>query len=170
MAISLCNGRFEVECPTPLSYEAHAAWAIQYADQHFCLDLQFMFQVFGVIQKQQVCRICSFVWGLTVKMGPPSLWITINPADIHDPVAQVFTGVKIDLDHFDQTAGPDSTLHSIHITQDPYAALKFFHFTICAVIDSLFGIYSAHKGSTLRRKIGIFGIVEGYIGTVEAQG
>ncbi|KAF8835623.1 hypothetical protein BDN67DRAFT_992389 [Paxillus ammoniavirescens] len=69
-------------------------------------------------------RIHSFVWGMTVKKGPPSLWITLNPTDTHDPIAQVFTGAKINLDHFDNTAGPDATQHPIRIAQDPYAAAK----------------------------------------------
>ena len=32
--------------------------------------------------------------------GPPSLWITINPSDTRDPIAQVFAGEKIDMDDF----------------------------------------------------------------------
>ncbi|KAG1776521.1 hypothetical protein EV702DRAFT_1198218 [Suillus placidus] len=168
-------GGFEVQRPHQLSYEAHAQWAMRYADRRFCKDLHFMFQVFGVIQKRQVCRqavlqvkkddfhrnehlfhsltvtdlqkaseeeqqhrtcsnstirslkkhltavqskvmgtdesrtkIRSLIWGMSVMKNPPSLWITINPTDTHDPIAQVFTGAEIDLDHFQHLAGPDS--------------------------------------------------------------
>lgn len=52
-------GGFEVERPTNVPYEAHARWALQYADKRFRLDLHFIFQVFGVIQKRQVCRSAS---------------------------------------------------------------------------------------------------------------
>lgn len=149
-------GGFETARRCPLSYEAHAKWCMQYADGRFRKDLHFMFQVFGVIQKRQVCRsvvlevgkkafhdheraitqltpadllaasdeeskkqphsnptirslkrhltavrakvmgtdesrtkVRSYIWGMTVMKNPPSLWITINPTDIHDPVAQV---------------------------------------------------------------------------------
>lgn len=50
-----CGG-LEVKRPRKVSYEAHVRWALQYQDKRFRLDLQFMFQVFGVIQKRQVCR------------------------------------------------------------------------------------------------------------------
>jgi len=52
--------------------------------------------------------IRSYIWGMIVMKGPPFLWITINPMDTHDPVAQVFTGADIDLDQFDHTTGPDA--------------------------------------------------------------
>ncbi|KIJ17283.1 hypothetical protein PAXINDRAFT_73356, partial [Paxillus involutus ATCC 200175] len=94
--------------------------------------------------------ICAFVWGMTVKKGPLSLWITINPMDMHDSLAQVFTGADIDLDHFNNSTGSDSNLRAIRIMQDPFAATKFFHFTICAIINTLFGINSQSKCSELQ--------------------
>lgn len=38
-----------------VSYAEHARWALRYADRRFRLDVQFIFQVFGVLQKRQVC-------------------------------------------------------------------------------------------------------------------
>lgn len=35
-----------------------------------------------------------------------SLWLTINPCDLHDPIAQVFAGEHIDLDNFNAQLGP----------------------------------------------------------------
>ena len=32
------------------------------------------------------------IWGTSLFLGGPTLWITINPADVHDPVARVFAG------------------------------------------------------------------------------
>jgi len=52
-------GGFEVSCTQPLSYESHASWALCYADRHFQLDTTFMFQVFGVVQKCQICCLAS---------------------------------------------------------------------------------------------------------------
>jgi hypothetical protein len=149
-------GGFETDRPRALSYEAQAKWSMQYVDGRFRKDLHFMFQIFGVIQKRQVCRsavlqvqkkafhdherdfslltpqdlleaskeeqkkqklsnptvralkhhlnavrskvmgtdesrtqIRAFIWGMTMMKNPPSLWITINPTDTHDPIAQV---------------------------------------------------------------------------------
>ncbi|KAH9037779.1 hypothetical protein EDB85DRAFT_556454 [Lactarius pseudohatsudake] len=50
------KGGFEVNRPSPVTYSTHARWAIRYADKRFRKDLYFIFQVFGVLQKRQVCR------------------------------------------------------------------------------------------------------------------
>ncbi|KAG1766496.1 hypothetical protein EV702DRAFT_1050664 [Suillus placidus] len=86
-------------------------------------------------------KVRSYIWGMTMMKNPPSLWITINPTDTHDPVAQVFAGEEIDLDKFD----------------------------FQAILEELFGIRVDEKRHIIRHE-GIFGTVESYIGTVEAQG
>lgn len=231
-------GGFEVTRPIPLSYAEHARWSLRYADRRFRKDISFVFQLFGVLQKRQVCSssclqvskkafhenevlfrsVCpadlekasheeakklpvsnstisrlkhhittvrakvmgtdesrmnlrSFIWGMTMMNGPPSLWITINPTDMHDPVAQVFAGEDIDLDAFDDTAGPDSHTRACIIAGDPYAAAKFFHFTVQVILEELFGIQKHHDHTGhIKRHEGVYGMVKGYIGTVEAQG
>jgi len=50
------SGGFEVQRPRPVSYEAHAQWTMRYGDRRYHKDLHFMFQVFGVIQKRQMCK------------------------------------------------------------------------------------------------------------------
>lgn len=230
-------GGFEVTRPVALSYAEHAKWSLRFADRRFRKDHNFIFQLFGVLQKRQVCsssclqvskktfhdnealfrsvrpadlemasheeakkiplsnptvlslkrhistvrakvmgtdesrmNLRSHIWGMTVMNGPPSLWITINPTDTHDPVAQVFAGEEINLDDFDDTAGPDTHSRSCIIAGDPYAAAKFFHFTVRVVLEELFGITGHHHLSAIKRREGIYGTVKGYIGTVEAQG
>jgi hypothetical protein len=107
---------------------------------------------------------------MTVMNGPPSLWITINPTDTQDPVAQVFAGEDINLDNFDNTVGPDTHTRACIIAGDPYAAAKFFHFTVKIVLEELFGIKGHHHLSSIQCQEGIYGMVKGYIGMVEAQG
>ena len=51
-------------------------------------------------------QLRSQIWSTSIYLNPPSLWITINPCDLHDPIAQVFCGEEIDLDSFIATAGP----------------------------------------------------------------
>ncbi|KAG2741370.1 hypothetical protein P692DRAFT_20752816 [Suillus brevipes Sb2] len=116
-------------------------------------------------------NIRSYIWGMTIMKNPPSLWITINPTDTHDPIAQVLAGQEIDLDNFDSNCGPDASHRATIIANDPYAAANFFHFTIHAILEELMGITvpKSRKSHIIRRE-GIFGTVEGYIGTVEAQG
>lgn len=82
---------------------------------------------------------------------------------------EVFAGQDIDLDAFDATAGPDSSRRSFIIANDPYAAAKFFHFVIRAILEELLGI-QVDERRHITRQLGIFGTVEAYVGTVEAQG
>lgn len=60
-------------------------------------------------------QLRSQIWSTSIYLNPPTLWITINPDDLHDPIAQVFAGEDIDMDNFVQTAGPDKTRRSQNI-------------------------------------------------------
>ena len=228
------KGGFEVERTSKVSYESHARWAIRYEDKHFCLDLHFIFQAFGVLQKRSLCaaatlqiskttflrheaqiqhlsssdfetaaeeermrkpfsnkvmqsmcrtvssvranvmgtdesrtKIRSYIWGMCIKKNPPSIWLTINPADTQDPIAQVLTGQDIDLDHF---MAQDYSLVDSSVTNDPYASASFFHLMINAILQHLLGITASRKGQSCQIETGVLGDINGYIGTVEAQG
>ncbi|KAF8484113.1 hypothetical protein JB92DRAFT_3131919 [Gautieria morchelliformis] len=103
-----------------------------------------------------------------IYISPPNLQITLNPHDLDDPIAQVFAGEEIDMDRFLATAGPDKNCCAKNIAADPYAAAKFFHFTIKVVLETLFGIkVTEHK---VKSTPGILGEVNAYIGTVKSQG
>ena len=103
-----------------------------------------------------------------MKLGPPSLWITINPLDYKDPVAQIFAGEDIDMDNFVTTAGPDSVQRGINIARDPYAMAKFFHYIINVTLETLIGI-KITKSQVVSGK-GVLGEVSGFFLIVEAQG
>ncbi|KAJ4494871.1 hypothetical protein C8J55DRAFT_415129, partial [Lentinula edodes] len=114
---------------------------------------------------QNRVSVRSQVWSLCTMVNPPSLWLTINPSDVQNPIAQVFAGEDIDLDDFRTDCGPNSTRRALNIAKDPYAAAKFFHFVIKAIIETLFGIKpGVHRH---HREKGIFGRVKAYIGMVE---
>ena len=229
-------GGFEVPRIVDVPYETHIRWAIRYADKRFRRDYHFPFQVFGVLQKRQICRsavlqikrpsfiaqqnlilrltpaelvaasreetrgvpysnlgvralrkqlsalrtrvdgtdesrqsVRSKIWSTNLIHNPPNLWLTVNPSETHDPIAQVMTGAMIDLDKFCRTAGPDHEDRATNIAGDPYAAAKFFHFMIKTILEQLFGITKTGDGHIQRRE-GILGTVKSYIGTVEAQG
>ena len=98
---------------------------------------------------------------MCVKKGPPSIWLTINPADTQDPIAQLFCGQFLARDHHPSGAA---------IAADPYAAALFFHVIIYAVLENLLGIKGYTPTHPLQRHKGILGNVKAYIGTVEAQG
>ncbi|KAJ3561239.1 hypothetical protein NP233_g10314 [Leucocoprinus birnbaumii] len=180
-------GRFEVKREIDVPYETHARWALTYSDKWFRLDLRFVFQVFGVVQKRSICRVAclhmskpSFIrhqnaiatleekdflkasqeelsrkpisnpvmrvlreeistvrvsisgtdesrvgirrkiWGATVKFGPPSIWLTVNLSDTHNPIVQFLAGKDIDLDNFDNQLGPASSERAANVAKDPY--------------------------------------------------
>ncbi|KAJ3574918.1 hypothetical protein NP233_g1427 [Leucocoprinus birnbaumii] len=114
--------------------------------------------------------IRSMIWGTVVQRGPPSLWVTINPSDIHNPVAQVLAGQDIDLDNFDPGVGPSSSERAEVIAKDPVAGAFFCHYVIRGVLGELFGLEAAHGSSHVSRKEGVLGKVAAYVGTIESQG
>lgn len=109
----------------------------------------------------------SQIWSTSIMLNPPSLWVTINPCDLHDPIAQVFAGEEIDLDRFNAMLGPSKEKRASNIAMDPYAAAKFFHTIIRITLETLFGVsvtsYQVHTSE------GVFGRVSAYFGVTESQ-
>lgn len=108
------------------------------------------------------------IWGTSLMLQGPSLWLTINPSDLHDPIIQLFTGKEIDMDFFDSNLGPDSSHQAANVAHDPYAAAKFFFFIINTVLLTLLGIKVSKD--CVYMQMALFGQVSGYYGVVEAQG
>jgi Helitron helicase-like domain at N-terminus len=106
------------------------------------------------------------IWSTSVYLGPPSLWITINPSDINNPIAQIFAGEKIDYNTLASTL--DSQKRAKNIANNPYAAAKFFHFLIGTILQKLFCVNI--KGHQVNSGLGILGRVQAYFGLVESQG
>ncbi|KIJ07945.1 hypothetical protein PAXINDRAFT_18889 [Paxillus involutus ATCC 200175] len=113
-------------------------------------------------------QLRSQIWSTAICMGPPSLWITINPCDLHDPIVQVFAGENVDMDDLLHSVGPDKEQRARNVAQDPYAASKFFHYIINTIFETLFGITAGPFSVT--SDIGVVGRVAAYFGTVESQG
>lgn len=118
---------------------------------------------------QSRVRLRSKIWSTSIFLNPPSLWITINPCDLHDPIAQVFAVKEIELDAFLAAAGPSKHVRAQNISDDPYAAAKFFHFIIRVVLRTLFGIEVSVSRHQVISRMGVLGEVAAYFGTVESQ-
>ena len=101
-------------------------------------------------------------------MNPPSLWITINPCNLHDPIAQVFTGENLNLNDLHEKIGPLKEKCAENMALDPYAASKFFHFVIQTILTTLFGVEAMTQH--VHSHMGIFREVTGYFRLVESQG
>ena len=89
------------------------------------------------------------IWGYYVTYGKPTIWLTINPADHHDPVAMVLVGEDIDLDEFCASLGPTATERSSLLVSKPFAATEYFHLVVNAVFEYLLGVkVSSHQVSS----------------------
>ncbi|RDB26275.1 ATP-dependent DNA helicase pfh1 [Hypsizygus marmoreus] len=82
------QGGFEVDRLENVPYEKHAAWALQYFDKRFRKDPHFMFLVFGVIQKRQVCRATSLQMGKSTFIRNERLLSEVTPGDLKKASAE----------------------------------------------------------------------------------
>ena len=110
----------------------------------------------------------SQIWGTCLWLRPPSLWVTINPMDYEDPIAQVLAGEEIDMDYYIDMMASDANKRARNMANDPFASASFFNFIIRTTFETLFGVHTSR--SRVESHMGIFGLVNGYFGVVEAQG
>lgn len=101
---------------------------------------------------------------LILRLGLPSFFITINPADIYNPLVRALAGSDIDIDDLLPDQVTDPVKQSILIAKNPVVAAKFFNLMIKAFVKCILG-YDDKKISQ-----GLFGVVSGFYGCVEAQG
>ena len=102
---------------------------------------------------------------LIVDQGLPQFYLTINPADVYNPLVRFLAGSDIDVD---RCVPADHNYHeqAMLVAKNPAAAAKFFNIYMQAFIYALLG-YRVQEGSAQE---GILGKVRAYYGTVEAQG
>ncbi|KAL6302018.1 hypothetical protein BKA93DRAFT_818757 [Sparassis latifolia] len=105
-------------------------------------------------------KLRSEIWGMTILLNAPSLWVTINPDDLHSPIAQIFCGEDIDMDQFSNVLGPGKEKRAVNIAKNPYGTARYFHFIIDLVFRVLFGIHVTSRGR-IKATTGIFGVLKG---------
>ncbi|KAG2029220.1 hypothetical protein BDR03DRAFT_936868 [Suillus americanus] len=104
---------------------------------------------------------CGQMWGTCLCLHGPSLWMTINPSDTHDPIAQAFAGEIINLDDFDPHAAQN-------IARDPFTAVKYFFFIIKAILLHLFQINTtSHQ---VHSEMGVLGQISRYLKLLRRKG
>ncbi|KAJ6527937.1 hypothetical protein DFH09DRAFT_935405, partial [Mycena vulgaris] len=89
--------------------------------------------------------------------GLPHFFANVNPADSHNPIAQVLAGRKIDLakifDSLDDVAKKPWT-RAKTLAENPVAGAQFFHLMVSKISEIILGTKRASK-------IGILGKVKG---------
>ncbi|CAF3216892.1 unnamed protein product [Rotaria sp. Silwood2] len=97
------------------------------------------------------------IHALIFNQGLPSIFLTLNPADTHSPVALYFAGVKLNLDNVQNEQLMDTYRRAEIIASHPVSTAKFFHLLITNILGTMI------MG-------GVLGPVKAYFGTVESQG
>jgi hypothetical protein len=90
-----------------------------------------------------------------------SIFLTINPADIHHPLAMYFAGIDFDLDNILPESLPSTYELAQIIVSHPVATAKFFHHLISSILAAF--IEGGSNGGVLRK-------IKACFGTIESQG
>ena len=106
------------------------------------------------------------ICGLTYELGMPSFYITINPADVYNPLVKFLAGSDIDIDNLLPEQVPNFHEQSILIARNPAVGAKFFNIYMKAFIKTLLRFEGRQSGL----HEGVLGTVNGYYGCVESQG
>ncbi|THV02145.1 hypothetical protein K435DRAFT_610217, partial [Dendrothele bispora CBS 962.96] len=69
--------------------------------------------------------------------GLPHIFLTLNPTDTNNPIAQVIAGRDVDLDKFfdDLKPGSENLERSTFISQNPVAAAEFFDISVKNLLE-----------------------------------
>ena len=113
-------------------------------------------KVMGSAQFRSALR--TQIHALIFNQGLPSIFLTVNPADINSRVALYFAGVDLDLDAIIPKNLPSTYDRAEIIASHPVATAKFFNRLITTVLE------------TMIEDQGVLGPVKAYFGTVESQG
>ncbi|KAJ6571343.1 hypothetical protein B0H19DRAFT_1208894 [Mycena capillaripes] len=76
------------------------------------------------------------------KLGLPSFYITINPANVYNPLVKFLAGSGIDPDTFLPKDVPDYVQQAVTIAKNPPVAARFFNVYMKVFIKCILGYYS----------------------------
>ncbi|GAA5857777.1 hypothetical protein JCM5353_003876 [Sporobolomyces roseus] len=100
----------------------------------------------------------------TMEEGVATFFVTINPSDTNNPIAQIFAGKECSLEHIlSNPKEGNGYARACAIANNPVAGAQFFDHTITNLLKYLVGD-TAPGG-----KPGLFGKARAYYGVVEAQ-
>ena len=100
--------------------------------------------------------------------GLPNIFMTINPCDLHHPLAMKFAGVDLDIDDLMPGQMPKSQERAPIVAKHPVAIALFFNKLIETVLSCLIG-YNTNKHES-NASGGVLGEIDAYYGTVEESG
>lgn len=104
--------------------------------------------------------------GMMLDLGLPSFYVTINPADCHNPIVNLMAGDDVDIDNLLKEERVGYRDQAFRIARNPFVGAKFFDTYMHAFFTHLIGD-NWENGNELG---GLLGHATGYYGCVEAQG
>lgn len=98
--------------------------------------------------------------------GFPSFFITINPADVYNPLVKFLAGNDINIDKVLPNDVPKYWDQSVLIAKNPVIVAQFFNIYVKAFIKTILGFDPEQRNL----EGGVLGVVKAHYGCVEAQG
>ncbi|KAJ3924186.1 MAG: hypothetical protein NXY57DRAFT_877903, partial [Lentinula lateritia] len=92
-----------------------------------------------------------------------SFYITINPADVYNPLVKFLAGSEIDIDCMFPHEVPSYWDQATLIARNPVVAAKFFNVYLNTFIHDLLNYDPACKDLSG----GVLGLIKGYYGCIE---
>ncbi|PBK80061.1 hypothetical protein ARMGADRAFT_865396, partial [Armillaria gallica] len=104
--------------------------------------------------------------GLMFDQGMPSFYITINPADVFNPVVRFLAGDDIDVHNLLPSQMSGFLQQGLLVSKNPFVTMKFFEIYMKNFIKTVLG----YDPDSSDLEGGALGVVRAYYGCVEAQG
>ncbi|RXW17049.1 hypothetical protein EST38_g8796 [Candolleomyces aberdarensis] len=108
---------------------------------------------------------------MCMSLGLPCFYVTVNFADVYNPIVKFLAGHDFDLSRIPDSAIPVYFEQARLVAKNPFIAAKFFNIYMKAFIEHLLAFKGPHenaKSSTAPQ--GILGKTRAFYGCVEAQG
>ena len=93
-----------------------------------------------------------------LELGMPSFYITINPADLLNPVVRFLSGADIDVDNLTADDIPSQHEQSVMIARNPFVGAKFFNLYLNAFFKCILGFDRTNRTYTEEGGVGMGGI------------
>ena len=94
--------------------------------------------------------------------GTPTLFITLNPSDVDNPIVRLYSGEDVNLEDLSRGEGLDSWRRRLLAANNPAACALYFDLTIKKFISVILRYGKNERG--------LYGYCTAYYATVEAQG
>ena len=101
-----------------------------------------------------------------LSLGVPSFYITVNPADVYNPIVKYLSGHDIDIDNLMSHEVPTYWEQAKAVARNPCVAAEFFDM----YLNAFFSAILRHDPKQRSTEPGVVGVVKAYYGCVEAQG